>query len=325
MKRVLLILLSICLLVGLCACSPSVSQDKPEQTTAGNTEPASEQTEDADSVPEGNVNAKITLESCKFADEVRAADSECATMLYQDKEGKIYVDMVLFVMTDSEIDADAFAGYVMYDDQRYDMLFCVDSYTGVSVADDGVCAPGGRVHMFASLPDAAESADLTAVVAVNGKEFTSKVSEKESRAALDQKTELKVGDKKSVLDGLVEFEVISCKYTKVLQAQDTANTKQYTSSKPFVDLVLKITNNLSGEDMVLSDFFGYVVGEEIVRANNKIEVDNNTDLESLSGVAPGKTEYVHVYVNVDEGQNTSDLAMRFNLGGTCYYCYATQE
>ena len=325
MKRIFMMLLAVCILVSLCACSPSVSQENPKQTTAGNDEATVNQTEGSSNTPEINTGVQVTLESCRFADEVRGADSECATMLYEDKDGKVYVDAVLFVLTDSEMDADAFTGYVVYDDLRYDMQFCVDSYTGVSVDDDGVYAPGGRVHMFASLPDAAETADLTAVITVNGKEYTSKVAEKDSRAALDQKTELRAGDKKSVLGGLVEFEVISCKYTKVLQAQDTANTEQYTSTKPFVDLVLKITNNMKNEEMVLTDFFGYVVvGEENVRADNRIEIENNTDLDYLSnvGVAPGKTEYVHVYAGVEETQDVSNLAMRFNLAGVCYYCYA---
>ena len=329
MKRLLTILLVLCILTGLCACSASESQGNnisdTQQTNEGSNEPNAEQTEDSNNTPEANTGIQVTLESCRFADEVRGADSECATMLYEDKDGKVYVDAVLFVLSDTEMDADAFTGYVVYDDLRYDMQFCVDSYTGISVNDDGVYAPGGRVHMFVSLPDAAETADLTAVMTVNGKEYTSKVAEKDSRATLEQKTELKVGDKKSVFGGLVEFEVVSCEYTKVLQAQDTANTEQYTSAKPFVDFVLKITNNMKNEETVLTDFFGYVVvGDENIRANNKIEVENNTDLDNLSnvGVAPGETEYVHIYASVEETQDVSSLAMRFNLAGICYYCYA---
>lgn len=186
MKCIFMMLLAVCILVSLCACSPSVPQENPKQTTAGNDEATVNQTEGSSNTLEANAGIQVTLESCRFADEVRGADSECATMLYEDKDGKVYVDAVLFVLTDSELDADAFAAYVVYDDLRYDMQFCVDSYTGVSVDDDGVYAPGGRVHMFASLPDAAETADLTVVITVNGKEYTSKVAEKDSRAALEQ-------------------------------------------------------------------------------------------------------------------------------------------
>lgn len=331
MKRIFMILLAVCILVSLCACSSSVPLENPKQTTAGNDEATVNQTEGSSNTPETNTGVQVTLESCRFADEVRAADSECATTLYENKEGKVYIDTVLTVRTDSTIEKDAFAGYVVYDDLRYDLQFCADSYTGVSVDEygDGVYYPGARVHMFTSVPDAAEGADIEVVVTVNGKEFTSEVAEKDTRTALEQKTELKIGDKKSFYDGLIEFEVVSCKYTKILRGQDVANSKQYSGTKPFIDLVLKVTNNATGEEQTLGDaFFSYTIVEgEIVRGETKVETNNNTDLKflSLEGIAPGTTEYIHVYSVVEETQNMGDLMIRMNFGESCFYCYAEQE
>lgn len=329
MKKILISLLVVSILMSLCACSPSGLLDAAQQQQEQENEtPTTSQTENAATKdipeePQKDTDVQVTLESCRFADEVRASDGEYASMLYADKEGKVYIDTVLTVMTDSELDADAFKGYVICSDRRYDMQYCIDSYTGVAVNKDNIPAPGGRVHMFASVPDAAESEDLEAVVIVNGKEYKSKVEGKDTRPAFERKTQLKVGDKKSVLGGLVEFEVVSCKYTKVIQAQDVANTQQYTGTKPFVDLVLKITNNMEGEDMVLTNFFGYVaVGEENIRATCRMEIEDNTDLSLNVNVAPGNTEYVHIYTGVEETQDAGSLAMRFNLAGVCYYCYA---
>ena len=160
---------------------------------------------------------------------------------------------------------------------------------------------------------------MTAVITVNGKEYTAKVAKKEDHAGLGRKTEMKVGRKGTTYDGQVEFEVIACEVTEVLRGRDTANSKQYTGTKPFVDLVLKITNNMQGADDVLSHLFGYVIVDgEILRADTRIETENNTALESFTGIELGQAAYVHVVATAEE--NRIDSAIRFNFGENCYYC-----
>lgn len=337
MKRLLTLLLALCIATGLCACGQSHSENNTGQkeTAANdpvhtqehneNEEPETKPTENEEADISQNANAQITIESCRFADEVRAADSECATVLYEDKDGKVYIDAVMNVLVDAELDADVFSGYVFYDERRYELQYCLESYTNVAVTDKNVSVPGGRVHLFTSLPDAAENEDLEVVMNLNGKEYKSKVEAKDKRAPLEKKTQVKVGDKHSVMDGLITFEVISCKYTKYLQAQDTANTKQYTVGVgPIVDLVLKVTYNFTQKEGTYREVFGYVViNGENVRTGNRIENDNNTDVEHLSAddFAPGKAEYLHIFTGIEETQMGEDMAIRFNLGDVCYYCY----
>ena len=307
MKRFFAVMLVLCMIFGLCACDIAEKLQQPGSfggKMPGQMKPIEQESE----------KGSVSIISCRFADEVAAADGEFKSMLYTEREDRVYVDVVMEVRTEAEMTEDDFSGYVMYEDQRYDMQYCAEGEAATSVNDNPVTAPGGRVHLFTLVPDAAEGTDLEAVVTVDGQEHTCEVMEKDTRAPLDKKVKLSVGDKESLADGAVEFEVVSCKYTKVLRAQDTANAKQYNIGGPFLDLVLKVTNH--SQQAMLKNSLAYTVeGEDFVRGSSRYETENNTDLESFYEIGAGKTEYVHFIFSVEENQTYADTAIRFNLLG----------
>ena len=292
MKRFVLFALVLGILFGLCACGSAGSGKGP-----------------------------VTIESCRFAEEVRAADGECVSMYYPDGEGKVYVDVVLAIRTDTTISENAFSGYVTYDAEQYPLQYAREGANGNGLNEDDVTAPGGRVHMFTSLPDDAQDSKLTAVVTVNGTQYTAKVGKKLEKDPLKAKTKVKAGDKESVWDGKVTFEVVSCKYTEVIKPQNPESTAEYKTVDPVVDLVLKVTNNLEGENQEIKNIFGYLlIDGELYSANDRMEINNNTELDYDTLVAPGKTAYVHIFANAEDAKDPDSLIMRFNIGGNCYYC-----
>lgn len=314
-EMLIALVLTVSMLLTLSACG---SQDQ-------NNGDAMKPSNDMSSAGSSAGNVEVVVEGCYFVKEIRAKDGEVATTAYPETDGKVYVDFVASIENqgDTEISADDVSGYVTYDDLRYDFQYCSESYTGVSVDDTEIPAnDAGRIHLFAKLPaDAEKETSLEAIVSIGGKEYKEKVKVADTADALTKKTELKAGDKESLLNGAVEFEVVNCVYSKYMTATDYANAEQYTvANKKIVDAVIKVTNNLpEGE---ITDIFGYVkIGDVVERANLKVETENNTELD-YGGIAPGKTEYVHIYVALDENTSADDAILRFNFGGNCYYIKA---
>ena len=272
-------------------------------------------------------NADITVEGCNFAKEIQAKDGEVSTNSYPEIEGKIYVDFVAVVKNNGkkEISADSFSGYITYDELRYDFQYCSDSYTCVSVRNDAVPAnETKRIHLFTRLPAEAENkTDLEAIVSICGKEYKEIVKPNNNADALSTKTELKKGDKGSWMNGAVEYEVINCVYSKYMTATDYSNAEQYmAANKKIADVIIKIKNNTENE---IADIFGYVkTGETAVRAHMKVETENNTKID-FGGVEAGKTETVHLYVEVDENTDANDIILRFNFDSNCYYIRPEQS
>lgn len=315
MKKNMVICFVVLMLLALTACG----EKEVTKNSVGNTQ-----------IDQASDEMKIELRSCKFAKEVRATDNECATSTYPAIDGKVYVDTVIVIINNSkDLTKKDFSGYVTYDERRYDLQYCIESYTLVSVENGDIPAAGkgsgGIVHLFASVPEeATESEKLTVHYTVDGKEYTSDVSSlDEEREPLVVKKELQKGDKESLYESTIEFEFVECKYTKYLQASDYANTEQYSGTKPFIDCVIKLTNKTTIG--ALTDIFGYSkINNEIIRADVRMETENNTKLEYLSqtGVEPGQTEYIHISVPVDETIDKEQFILRFNLGENCYYCKA---
>lgn len=263
---------------------------------------------------------------CNYADEVTALDKEYIGNIFSGSDDEVYVDLVLGILNNSDenFTENSISAYVMYEDARYDMQFEVESDFSTGFLSYGAkyVVPGDYqiIHLFKSLEKDAENEDLTVTYSVNGRDFECEVSPKDNRDALKRKTKVFVGDKVDA-NGLYKFEVVSCKTTKILKAQDLENTEQYepmAGGKEFFELVLKIKNN---SDFALNDIRGYTeIDGEFVSATAAIETDNNTDIDKYGSLASGEEEYYHIYTTIDEDADTDGLIMRFNLGNVCYYC-----
>ena len=73
----------------------------------------------------------------------------------------------------------------------------------------------------------------------------------------------------------------------------------------------------------LTGINGYVIIDgEVIRASERVETSDNTELEHLDikPIKPEEEGLVHIFATVDENTNVEGLKMRFNLAGNCYYC-----
>lgn len=319
-EKLMALLLMLLMLFALSACK----NDNTNASTDAKDNAVNNTTESKVENAVGNI--EIEIESCSFANEVRALDGEYAGTLYEKIDGKIYVDVIAVVNNKSNVDfnQDNVSGYVTYEDLRYDFQYCSESYTSSSVDSDVTIPPNmqGRIHLYTRLPAEAENqSGLIAHVIINGEEQDIAVEAMNNSDPLSRKTQLHVGDKVDLMDGTVEFEVIDCVRSKYLRASDYANSKQYGGTNTLVDVILKIDNNLAEGE--ITDIFGYTkIGDEIILANVRIETENHTDLgyiSSVGGVVPGKSEYIHVYSEIDEETPDDEAILRFNFGGNCYY------
>lgn len=329
MKKVSTIALTLTLLFALSACtdllpgnnSSAPAASSPAQSTPAVSTPTQEQE------PAVATGTTFTLERCVFTDTVHAADDEFIGSAYTERTDRVYIDIVLRPSNPyGQFSSDNFRAFTMYEGRRYDFQYCVEGIVATSMdssADDGQFVP--RLHLFTLVPASAESAgDLTVTCTINGKEQNLSVAKKSAPATLENKTEVKVGDKHSLFDGLVEFEVVDCKYADTLLARDIANSEQYTFYKPFLDVTLKVTNNTDW------DLWGFllpymIIDDEIHRGTEKEENDAGTEVGTLTSLQPGQTKYIHLIQTLSEEQVTQENTMRFNLLGNCYYCVATPK
>lgn len=311
--------------------SEAADEEKSDDETNDETEDKKDEATDVKEDDEQSVVVSedeyvVTFIGCNFADEVTALDKEYVGNVFSGSDDEVYVDLVLGVLNNSDEDftEDSISAYVLYEDARYDMQFEMESDYSTGFLSYGAknIVPGDYqiIHLFESLEKDAENEDLTVTYSVNGRDFECEVSPKDNRDALNRKTKVFVGDKVDA-NGLYKFEVVSCKTTKILKAQDLENTEQYepmSSGKEFFELVLKIKNN---SDFALNDIRAYTeIDGEFVSATAAIETDNNTDIDQFGSLASGDEEYYHIYTTIDEDADTDGLLMRFNLGNVCYYC-----
>lgn len=323
MKKTLVLMLTLSLTMALAACSG------PGFTPASSPASSSSTQEDlpASSTPELDELPAVTtftVERCNFSDTVHAADNEYIGSLYDVQADQVYVDVVLRPSDPyGNFSPDNFRAYTMYEGQCYHFQYCVENTTATGVsrsADAGKFVP--RLHLFTLLPNTAETTGTLAVTCIiNGEEMVLPVYQKPAPVTLENKIQVKPGDKYALFDNLVEFEVIDCKYAETLSARDAANSEQYTFNNPFMDVTLKVTNNT---DQALWDIIPYtILGEEIHRGNGQVENDAGTAIEPSAPLQPGQTKYIHLIQTLSEEQLAQDTTMRFNLLGNCYYCVAT--
>ncbi len=272
----------------------------------------------------------IKILGCNFSEEISGRDKEYIGSYFPDRKKDIYIDLVLFIKNNKEVDftGEDISGYIMYDDARNDMQVGIESLSSTGINDfinpkELVIAPKsfGVVHLFTVIDEPAKNESIVVNYKINGKDFECEVLPEDNRGALERKTEVFVGDKVDV-NGLYEFEVISCKNTKIMKAQNLENTEQYQhyGKETFFELVLKVKNKTASD---LEEIRCYTeVDGELLRATSAIETNNNTDIDKWGDapLAAGEEEYYHIYTSLEEGTETDGLIMRFNLGGNCYYC-----
>ncbi len=331
MKKFLSLLLVLSLVFAFAACGAKTNEDdKPAPSAAD--EPA-EETENQDSAEETEAEgakatktAKFKLISCRFTEDVYALDDEYIGSHFGDSEDKVYVDL-LFEVSDAGtagLSEENASGIVLYDEVNYDMSFAWNGLVETFVEDyDPMEAHGhGQIHLFASLPDAAKNEkSLKAEYVIDGIEGSAKVDPMEEETdALSKKTELKVGDKLTVLgNDVTVFRVTDGK----LLTTDPNKSSQYNGE--WLDLVLEITNN-SEEAYIPStnDFRAYVMTSENEPAgmDDRIESEDHTELEyssSSNGIAAGATGYYHLIAG---SEDSVDGIIRLNCDGACYYVKA---
>lgn len=340
MKKLFAILIAMIMMFSTVGCDLLNNIKTPEEELEVTATPSAKVTQTPISTPKATATSKptatpneepqnqtmnLTIESCRFAEKIRPMDVEyAANELYSMTVGNIFVDVVLKITDNgAKVTKDTFSGNLEFDDARYDLKFCTEWDSSQGVDQNGVIEAnaGGRVHLYAIVPERANGADITVNFKAWGKEYSCKVQPMETVTDhFSVKTQLKKGDKISVND--LEIEVVDCQYTKVVRARDYDNSKQIGWTYPVVDCVLKITNN--GKNVVNTLNSYMVIDGEVLRARECYETNNNTDINQFNMIiGVGQTTYVHLIggktaQEVEEGQRV----MRFNYGGNCYYCYA---
>ena len=317
MKKFLSCTLALLLVLSLSACGQK--EATPDKDTPV---PDSTPTSSAAIIAK---DCEFTVLNCSFKKEVTAQDEELIGSSFSEREGKVFVDLVLKVKNtgNSEITKDTISGYFMYSDLRYDMQFEVESGTQTAFVSGTATVPAQEtaiVHLLALVDKAATSESLTVNYTIGDKQYTEAVKQEDTRTALQKKTKVSVGDK--IDNGLYSFEVIECTNKQYLQTTNLAEGKQYQpfGNGQFIHLLLKVKNNTSSSLKSITTYTS--VGDQITRGNSEKEIKNNLEMEELSNepLAAGEEQYCHLYVVVDENVNTAGLAIRFNLGGICYYC-----
>ena len=307
MKKIIaLISLALCMVFVFTACS---SGGKSSGNSAG--------------IKETLKNCNIEVLACNFDDEVTGLDEEFVGSSFQKVDGRSFVNLILKVENTStaELNEENISAYFMHNDLRYDMQMEIETKSLTSFGIETV-APGEVeiVHLIQRIDEEVKGSDITVKLTVDGKEFDVKVDAEDTRAPIEKKTKVSVGDTVDV-DGKYSFEVVSCKEKAYLSTTDEAKSEQYQSvDRKFVDMVIKLTNNSGFE---LKEMRAYtIIDNETYAGETSREINENTELEELmfESLKDGETEYCHAYAVVPENVDTAGAMVRFNLGGNCYYC-----
>ncbi len=323
-KRIvaLLLVFALCFVMVVGCGKAETDTDAAENDAETTVENEETQPSDTDeSVQIGDI--KVEVVSCMFDNELVGIDEEISTWGFQKIEGKVYVNLALKIFNNGTepFTEDDIKAYFEYDELRYDMQYELEVAIPTSYYDDEEVIPAGSVgivYLFDRVEEAAMSSDITVHYTIGENQYERAVDSLDPRTPFEKKIKVSAGD---VLDagGIFDIEVISCKETKVLRAQNYEESKQYTPSKgKYIDFVVKIKNNFKKD---LTGFSGYVVvGDVVHRAEYIIETDNNTDLREDVLLKSGEENIMHVYAVVDEDVDTDGLSMRINLLENCYYC-----
>ncbi len=266
----------------------------------------------------------IEVLNCSFDNAVTALDEEFMGSIYSAVDGDVYVDLVLKITNNSNktLTKGCFSGSFTYKNIKHELRYAIDSSNSTSLGENGISANSvGIVHLYDRVEKEASEQLLYVNYSICGKEFEKKVYPHDARNPLEKKTKLEIGDRVDA-NGLYEIEVISCSETPSISATSYEGTDQYMAAEgeKFIELLLKVKNNTQND---LRELRGYViVSGNIIKANDRIEINENTDIQYLSSIPLkfSQEEYIHIFAPIPEGKSIGASAIRFNLGGNCYYC-----
>lgn len=338
MKKMLTIIFALFFTITLVACGNSGSSTPKDEQSASTYRETQEESskkpaesvgknEAADNAANNSAvtaskTAKFELLSCRFSEDVHALDDEFIGSHYSTGENTVFVDAVFNVISAGTygISEKNVSGNVWYNDTRYDLSYCKNSKTETTIDDEPMEANDyGQIHLFTKVPKEAQNSGVLSIsYSIDGIDGTANVDPMDDTAkALDKKTELKEGDELSA--GGINVSVYRCTIGKLLTT-DVNKSNQYSGD--YMDLVLKLTNN-NAESFYPSEniFKGYAVSSDgtIVRANDRLESEDNVSLDHTTEIAPGTTRYYHIMVKSD---NSGDGVFRLNYDGKCYYITA---
>lgn len=270
-----------------------------------------------------NADGSITVLDAKIVTEIRGDDGEQIISSSQAPASRVYADLRLYIEnnTSTTINGDTIIGGVQYDGDIYSVVFGLENDNATGVSATGL-EPGksGVVHIFASIPDSALEAkdDILAWATIDGADYGMKVSAMNYQEPLNQKKELKVGDKVQILGGKMEVEVISCNISNyITPTKDQTYVVETNTSGPSINVTLRITNNTKND---ITELYGYVMkNAELTRATARKETTAGTAFETFNESSPlkaGETRIVHLY---GDYSMSSDSKLRFNLLGNAFY------
>ena len=331
MKKFLCVFLMATIAMLAAGCSEEKATEKetskivvePQSTTQSVTE------DDVVTTPESKKEFTFEVVECVFDNSITAVDEEYVYNSYEEKENRVYVDLVLRVVNtgNTPVTENDFSGYLIYNNKRYDMQMAIEGATGVSLGASEVKAKDvAKVHLFAYLDKKAENSDITVTYTVSGKTYEEKVKPAiNSSNSLDKKTEIKVGYVINV-DSRYSFEVIEASSVEFIHAQNSSSSKQYkplVKDKKFAHVLIKLKNNTE-LPVSYSNTLVYTITDDVVtKGKFAKETSNNTEIDTHGKVSlnADEEEFVHLYVDInDTDVAAGNLILRFNLGGNCYYC-----
>lgn len=260
----------------------------------------------------------VELVGCWFVKSVHALDGEYIGSGYEEREGKVFVDLVLYVNNDTEKDFDdeCISGIVVYEGVKRELQFARESSHLAAMSSDPIGAGEvGYVHLFTLLPEEAVNETVTVTYTLNGEEYTCEAEEKSEQDPLEAKTRLEVGDVSSVYDGQMELKVTAAEVVENMQASNQSGA-YYPG--PFVLVELEVTNN--HPSAIVDNIFSYAVIEDgYSRISPRVENDAGDGFAYLEMIAPGETQTVYIFMDKEEDMDEDDMIIRFNFAENCYY------
>ena len=309
MKKFVSIILVAVMLFAMAGCAGSKNG-----TEAGSVK--NEEKEDV--ISDGKVSA--ILESCRFADQIHGIDGEYVAGYIPAGDTKVFVDVVFYIKENSRaVTEEDFSGYIMYENERYDLQFATEYYNcvGVETLENYPADQVGRIHLFSQIPEAAMDEAVEVNLTALTEEMTVLVEAMDTSEPLSRKTEVNVGDEIVTESGVV-IKIKKCEVTEYIYASDTKNSLEYRlfGTGDVIDLVIDITN---GSDYPFNGAWVYSINEDgVVKGECKVETNNNTEISDIDsdGIPSGKSEIIHLIAE----SNGDDNIIRFNIDGVCYYC-----
>ena len=320
MRKIWPLLLAMLMLSGC-------GQDKPAETTAPErtsptfiTTVATKPTDSSDDEPQVFKSGEVQVLSCSYQEQILPTDYEVYVGCFPAKEGKVYVDLALQVRNtcDAPINHKDISGYFDYDGKRYTMQFEVEENAGDFANSGKQIRPGETktVHLFYTVNQAVEDTPITVHYTALGESGKIAVGERIE----PEKKLLRVGET-FLQEGQYSIEVLDCEISSKLQATGIGGKHYFVEGSDVFCLTVKV-RNLGFADLEYIE--GYLLaGQEPEFGAVQFETNNNTELADWTGgIRHSDAEIIHLWVPVPQDTPYEGMAMRLNVQGDSFCCYA---